>query len=655
MILQRIIGFSARNRALVLVVVAALALVAWKTLPRLKLDALPDLSDTQVIVQTTLGSLARPPRGPGHLSDRLRAPGRAEGEGGARLLRLRLVAGLRPVRGRHRPLLGALARPRAACAGSSATLPEGANPVLGPDATGVGWVYQYALVDRERQARLGRAALAPGLDAALRAPQRPRRRRGRVVRRLRQADTRSSSTRTGSPPTAFRSAKSSTAIQAGNDESGGRLLEWSGVEYMVRLRGYARTPEEFGEIVVAVGRHRSADPGRRRGADRARAGDPARRRRPRRPRRRRRRHRRRAPRRERVERHPARAGEARTISRASLPDGVEVVHDLRPFGSDPARARHAAARARPRDDRGLARHPALPLALPVGDRADRDHPDLGAARRSSRSTCSGISINIMSLAGIAISIGVLVDGAIVEVENAYNRICTCGSRRAAGDRPDFHDVRLAALQEVGPVGLLLAPRHRRRLPADLRAGRPGGAALRSARLVEEPGDAHGGAARAHARPGAPHALLARRAVHLPSARFSRARRAPCSSAGTVAEERHPISRAIHAVYEPVCRFVLRRRPKTTIAIALADPRAVAPGLLPARLGVHAAARRGHDPLHADDAARYLDRRGGARCSRRRTAILAGFPEVERVHGKAGRAETATDPAPLSMFETVGGV
>ena len=73
----------------------------------------------------------------------------------------------------------------------------------------------------------------------------------------------------------------------------------------------------------------------------------------------------------------------------------------------------------------------------------------------------------MSLAGIAISIGVLVDGAIVEVENAYKKLELW---EHGGRKGDFHEVRLEALLEVGPVGLLLAARDRGRLPADLHPG-----------------------------------------------------------------------------------------------------------------------------------------------------------------------------------------
>ncbi len=95
-----------------------------------------------------LGPQPRHHRGPGHLPDRHRAPRRAAREGDPRLLRLRLLLRLRHLRGRHRPLLGALAASSSTSSKIQPRLPEGVRTELGPDATSVGWVFQYALVDR---------------------------------------------------------------------------------------------------------------------------------------------------------------------------------------------------------------------------------------------------------------------------------------------------------------------------------------------------------------------------------------------------------------------------------------------------------------------------------------------------------------------------
>src|SRR5262249_53341683 len=115
------------------------------------------------------------------------------------------------------------------------------------------------------------------------------------------------------------------------------------------------------------------------------------------------------------------------------------------------------------------------------------------------------------------------------------------------------------------------------------------------------------------------------------------------------EERHPISRVLFAVYEPACRFVLRR-PRSVVAAALL---LVASGawawlqlgrefMPPLNEGTILYMPTTLPGISVSEARRLLQVQDG---------ILAGFPEVERVFGKAGRAETSTDPAPFSMMET----
>jgi len=165
----------------------------------------------------------------------------------------------------------------------------------------------------------------------------------------------------------------------------------------------------------------------------------------------------------------------------------------------------------------------------------------------------GVTVNIMSIAGIAISIGVLVDGAIVEVENAYNKIHLW---QAGGRKGDFHEIRLEALKEVGPsvfFSLLVIAV----------------AFLPIFALVDQEGRLFKPLAYSKTLAMALAAMLA---VTLdPAMRMLFARVDPFTfrprwlswlvtrvAVGTYyAEEKHPISRTIFRVYEPVCRFVLR--------------------------------------------------------------------------------------------------
>jgi Cu(I)/Ag(I) efflux system membrane protein CusA/SilA len=144
-----LIRWSVVNRFLVLL--ATLMLAACRACGRVRttpVDALPDLSDVQVIIRTTLSRAgAADRREPGHLSAGDDHAVGARREDGARLLVLRRQLRLRAVRGRHRSVLGALARARVPEPGAGAPA-GGAKASLGPDATGVGWIFQYALVDR---------------------------------------------------------------------------------------------------------------------------------------------------------------------------------------------------------------------------------------------------------------------------------------------------------------------------------------------------------------------------------------------------------------------------------------------------------------------------------------------------------------------------
>ena len=201
----------------------------------LPLDAIPDLSDTQVIVYTEM-----PGQAPQVVEDQVTYPLTTAmltvptSRGRARLLLLRRVVRLRHLRGRHRHLLGALPR-----AGISqlrrAKLPTGVKPTLGPDATGVGWVYQYAVLARTDA---GGAALAAGLGRPLRACE------GRGVAEVASVGGFVRQYKVVVDPLKLAASifRSSTfdAIRAINRDVGGRVVEIAETEFMVRGRGYFR-------------------------------------------------------------------------------------------------------------------------------------------------------------------------------------------------------------------------------------------------------------------------------------------------------------------------------------------------------------------------------------------------------------------------------
>jgi Cu(I)/Ag(I) efflux system membrane protein CusA/SilA len=307
--LLRLIRWSVANRFLVLLAsafVAAAGVWAVRTTP---LDAIPDLSDTQVIIRTTFaGPGAADRRGPGHVSaddDDAVGPGC---QGGARLLVLRRFVRLRDLRGRHRPVLGALARARVPEPGAGPPA-GGGEASLGPDATGVGWIYEYALVDRAGGHDLAqlRALQDWFLKYELKALPNVAEVAtvGGMVRQY-QVVVDPARLKAYNLPL----AKVIAAIRAANQEAGGSVIELAEAEYMVRTPRLSQIAGRFPRIPVQVseGGHAGVPEGHR--ARPAWPRDAPRHRRARRRRRGRRRHRRAALGQERVGDDPGGQGTA---------------------------------------------------------------------------------------------------------------------------------------------------------------------------------------------------------------------------------------------------------------------------------------------------------------------------------------------------------
>ena len=257
----------------------------------------------------------------------------------------------------------------------------------------------------------------------------------------------------------------------------------------------------------------------------------------------------------------------------------------------------------------------------------------------------GLSSNIMSLSGIAISIGVLVDGAIVEVENAYRKIQLWDE---GGRKEDFFHVRLSALTEVGPsvfFSLLVIAV----------------AFLPIFTLLDQEGRLFRPLAYSKTFAMAMAALLAITLDPAIRMLFARADKFKTKSAifnrignatfvgSYYSEQKHPVSKRLFAIYEPVIDWVLRHKLKT-LACAFVGIISIVPGFMILGSEFMPTLHEG-SLLYMPTALPGISVSEAQRVLTLQDKIIKSFPEVESVFGKAGRAETSTDTAPLSMIET----
>jgi Cu(I)/Ag(I) efflux system membrane protein CusA/SilA len=640
--IAKIIELSARNRLVVLVVIACACAYAASLLERMPLDALPDLSDTQVIIYS------RWDRSPDIIEDQVTYP---------------IVSGLlgapnvKAIRGLSdfgysfvyvifqdgTDLYWARSRVLEYLSKIQPRLPESVETELGPDASGVGWIFQYALHDPENRHAL--FELRSFQDWTLRYALQSVPGVAEVASfggYQEQYQVTIDPNRLMAYQLTF--AEVADAVRRSNDEVGGRLLEFGGTEFMVRGRGYLRSPADLKQMVL-----RSTTAGVP-----VRLGDLAQ-----------------------ITRGPdLRRGVADLDGRGDVVGGIVVMRH-----GENALNVSQGIRARLEELR-----PSLPSGVEVlttYDRAELITRALTTLRHELWIEMivvalvillflwhfpssivpivtipvsvllsfiplylMGITVNIMSLAGIAISIGVLVDGAIVEVENAYNRIYLW---QKSGKVGDFFTVRLRALQEVGPSVffslLVIAVSF---LPVFV--------------LVEQEGRLFKPLAWSKTLAMGLAALLAITldpALRMLFSRIEPFTFRPRWLAGLVtrvavgryvAEEQHPIARRLMRWYEPICRWTLRRP-----LIVLAGAALLVASSIPA---LRSMGSEFMPPLNEGSVLFMPTTLPGisigeaAELMQRQDRVLTAFPEVEHVHGKAGRAETSTDPAPLSMMETV---
>ena len=639
--LKRIIRFSAENKYLVIVGTMVAIAIAYWTMRNIPLDALPDLSDTQVIVYS------RWDRSPDIIEDQVSYPIITALLGAPKVKAIRGYSDfgfsyVYVIFEDGTDIYWARTRVLEYLSKILPQLPTGVKTELGPDATSLGWVFQYSLVDRtgkhssdelrSYQDWFMRYAIqsVPGVAEVATV--------GGQVRQY-QVTVRPDAL------AAYRLPLEAVveAVRKGNNDVGGRLIELSGREYMVRGRGYVKSMEDLEKLVlkteggtpitvkdvatVALG------PEMRRGiADYNGQGDVV------------------------GGIVVMRQGEnaLNVIERVkvkldelkpSLPSGVEVVTSY--DRSDLIERAITTVTDKLIEEMIVV---SIIILLFLWHVPSAIVPILtipiSVVLAFIPMYLMGLNANLMSLAGIAISIGILVDGAIVEVENAYNKIYLW---QAGGKKGDFHKVRLEALMEVGPsvfFSLLVIAV----------------AFMPVFTLVDQEGRLFKPLAYSKNLAMAIAALLALTldpAMRMMFARIEPFRFRPRPIAWLASqifvgkyysEDLHPISHFLHRIYEGPCRFVLRHAKATVIAsvaiIALTVPVYLKLGsefMPPLREGsllyMPSAVQPGMSVAEAQKALQVQDK------------ILMSFPEIDRVFGKAGRAGTSTDPAPFTMMET----
>jgi Cu(I)/Ag(I) efflux system membrane protein CusA/SilA len=618
-----IIEFSARNRLIVFLILFGLASVGFWAMKQIPVDAIPDLSDTQVIIYTKW-----PGRSPDLVEDQITYP---------IVTALLSAPNVTVVRGfsdfgfsyvyvlfkEDTDMYWARSRVLEYMNQLAGRLPDGVTPQLGPDATAVGWVFEYALIDETGQQDL--ATLRSFQDWYLRYW-------------LLAVDGVAEVASVGGFVRQYQVNLDPTKVQAynlslphiietirmSNNDFGGRVVEFSGVEYMIRGRGYISSVSDIEQIAMGVSPHGTPillrdvatvtlGPDMRRGLVELdgqgevvgaivlmRFGENAL---------------------TVTERIKAKLKELEP----SMPPGVKVVTTYDRSGL----IHESIATATENLIEELIvvsvliigfllhfRSALLPiLTLP-----------LAVLLAFIPMYLMNIGMNIMSIGGIIVAIGDMVDGAIVMVDNAHKRLEEWVKDGEKGDRTQ---VLIDSAKEVGPaifVSLLVIAIAF--MPVFTLEGQEG-------RLFKPLAFTKNFAI-------AMSAILAITLIPALLPLLVRGRIIP--------ERRHPVSLGLQKLYAPLLRIALRYR-ALMIVLAILLTITVFPAFQ--RMGSEFM-----PPLYEGTILYMPNTLPGISVTQASMLLqemdqkLKAFPEVERVFGKAGRAETSTDPAPFSMMETV---
>ena len=615
--IARVIEWSARNLVLVFFATALIIAAGVWSLRNLPIDAIPDLSDVQVIVLTDY-----PGQAPQVVEDQVTYPltsamltvprsrvVRGFSFFGISFVYIIFEDGVDPYWARSRVLeyLNAAA----------ARLPDGVTPALGPDATGVGWVYQYAITGEN----LSLAELRSLQDWVVRFGAS----RAEGVSEVASVGGFVKQYSVTVDPVRMRAqgitlSDIGKAISESNMDTGGRTVELSEFEFMVRGRGYLAGTEDIGNITLrSIGgvpinlkdvARIEIVPNERRGiAELNGEGEVA----------------------SGIVLQRVGANALDVIENAkaeldvvaqSLPEGVDIVpvYDR----SDLILSAIETLKTTLLEESLVVAGVTIIFLLHVRSAlvAIIMLP-VGLLMAFTAMKFLGIGANIMSLGGIAIAIGAMIDAAIVMIENAHKHL-----ERAAPDKPRIQ-VLIEAASEVGPAlffSLLIITV----------------SFLPIFSLEGQEGRMFGPLAYTKTFSMAAAAFLSVTLVPALMVVFVRGR--------IISEHRNPVNRVLIAVYRPIISAVLKAK-SLTIIVAIA---ALVITIWPARqLGSE------FMPVLNEGTLMYmpttlpgLSVTKAAELMQTQDRIIKTFPEVLSVFGKAGRALTATDPAPTEMFETI---
>ncbi len=640
--IDHIIEFSGRNKFLVFILVGFAVVAGIYSMRSIPLDAIPDLSDTQVIVYS------RWDRSPDIMEDQVTYPIVTSMLGAPKV---------RDVRGfsdfgysfvyiifeEGTDIYWARSRTLEYLSAVLQRLPQGVKTELGPDASGVGWVFQYALIDKSGKHSLAelrslqdwflryQLQAVPGVAEV--APL------GGFVRQY-QVNVDPNRLQAYKIPI----MKVVESVRKGNNDVGGRLVEFSGTEYMVRGRGYAKSVEDIGNIVLL--NTEGGVPVRVKDVGNVVLGPDIRR------------------------------GIADWNGEGDVVSGIVVMRQ-----GENALEVIERVKAKIKD-----LEPGLPEGVKIVSAYDRSDLILRSIENLKWTITEemvvvalvififlwhipsaiipvltipiaiiisfipmkmmGVSANIMSLGGIAIAIGAMVDAAIVVVEQTHKHL---EEWDRTGRKKDYHRVVIDAVKEVGGPSffalLVIAAAFLPVLTLEAQEGRlfkPLAYTKNLSMIIA--------AVLAITLDPAMRLLF----THMDNFQFRPRWLARVVNAVLVgkihSEESHPISRILMRIYDPICRWSLRWK---YLVIAGAVAMVVVTIPIYQQLGSEFMPPLDEGTLlYMPSTLPGISVAEAQKLMQVQNRIIKKFPEVLTVMGKSGRAETSTDPAPFSMMETI---